>query len=230
MSDKAPGIPEGLNDQPVEGLPGLESDAEPEFQPREGEPEGEPVKRRRKRGPRKAKTAPVTGEVSDPEKDARETKDLATALGASFQMTGNLVAGFRGDHWKVSDKESEQLGYAWAVALKPYMAAMAPYLAFITAGVVTVGVFAPKVAKDRELRQARPRPLQLSPSIDGPNIPRAPLGPMRSIDDIESPETPVADDGVRSTPEPDAPHLAVEGGFLPPDAIETNKPAARRRR
>lgn len=156
MTTEATGIPtpQVENRDPVsDELPGLASSQAQEADA--------PVKRRRKRGPNKAKAsqAPVTAPVQDPETQARELRELSQALGLGFKMGGKVAAAVRGDHWLIADHEAEALGDAWAVALAPYMARMTPYMGFITASVVTVGVFVPKVQQDRNLSRGTPAPL-----------------------------------------------------------------------
>lgn len=223
MADKAPGAPEGLSTEPVTDLPALET--EPSTTPDGTQPEAAPApKRRRKRGPNKPKTAAVTGDISDPNKERQELAQLSEALGASFQMTGNIIASVRGsDHWKVSGEEAKNLGDVWAVALRPYMGAMAPYMPFVAATVVTVGVFAPKVRRDRELQRNKLEATRGLPSmrVELPVVSEGGSSAASQLD--RDPET-------MTTPTPDAPHLAVEGGFLPPNVNTETAPTSRRRR
>ena len=212
-------LPQGLDNTPAKDeLPGLDTgEGGPEPGPEPGAP-----KKRRRRGPNKAKTtAPVTGPVSDPAQEAQNMANLANALGVGFVMSGKVLAAMRGEHWKISDEEGNALGQAWAVALAPYMPRIAPYLPFATAAIVTVGVFAPKVQKDRELRAKIPRALPVTESA--PQTTGIAAAPVVAQPPSVSPVAPGAAG-------PDAPHLAYEGGFAPPNATEGSNASARSRK
>jgi hypothetical protein len=169
MDDERTGIPtprlDNQSEATADELPGLASHAEPEATATAT------PKKRRKRGPNKAKAA-QTAPIQDPEKDERNLRELGQAFGMAFAYGAKVAGTFRGPHWELQEDESAELGQAWAVAMAPYMGALAPYMPFVTACIVTVGVFAPRISQDRAIREGRHIPLPAkTPDRRPPNDP-----------------------------------------------------------
>lgn len=80
-----------------------------------------------------------------------ETGEMVTAL---LTVIFSLMAGRRGDHWALSDAESEMLGNALAAVLDKYVPNMkgGPEATLIVVVLVIVG---PRAMEDRHLKAAR---------------------------------------------------------------------------
>lgn len=145
-------------------------------------PATEPPKKRRKRGPNKAKAA--TAPVETPVDPNAEKGALAQALAMGFTFGGKIAAASRGDHWLFSDDDARLLGAVWADALHPYMATVAPYMPFVTGVIVTAGVMMPKVQEDKRLTASRTLPI--APAAQP--APRAEVA--RTLAVVETPPVP----------------------------------------
>ncbi|MBC54109.1 MAG: hypothetical protein CMQ34_09795 [Gammaproteobacteria bacterium] len=89
-----------------------------------------------------------------------ETGEMCTAL---LTVIFTLMAGRRGDHWMLSDKESEMLGNALAAVLDKYIPKMqgGPEATLI---VVTLLIVGPRAMADRQVKKARAEQARAKPA------------------------------------------------------------------
>lgn len=96
-------------------------------------------------------TAPGADDAEASAPPAMETGEMCTAL---LTVIFTLMAGRRGDHWMLSNSESEMLGNALAAVLDKYMPNMqgGPEATLI---VVTLLIVGPRAMADRKVKQQR---------------------------------------------------------------------------
>lgn len=90
----------------------------------------------------------------DPAEDVPEIDPEQLAV--AFDVTFDMAADRRGDHWALDDGEDMKLGKAWAPVLNTYAPTLfAEHTEVGIAVMCTFAVVAPKLAEDRELAELR---------------------------------------------------------------------------
>lgn len=92
---------------------------------------------------------PVIEEDSGPQMPTISTAD---AMGLACKAICDFIANRRGEHWKITVDEAENLGVAYGALLDAYIPVekMGPTLAAISVSAI---VFGPRVMIDRQLKQ-----------------------------------------------------------------------------
>jgi hypothetical protein len=106
---------------------------------------------------------PATAAV-DPSALVDETRK---ALLGTFGVVSQVAGRMRGDHWRLSELETEQLAGVWAPVLAPHLGTLAGYLPLGAAILTTAQVVWPRVERDMQLAKLENAQPASSPALEG---------------------------------------------------------------
>jgi len=76
---------------------------------------------------------------------------MVNPLMLTFRAAGNIMASWKGEHWKLPDDEAKLLGEAWAPCVGPVLSKHPEAVLWASAIAVTYSVAYPRIQMDRTL-------------------------------------------------------------------------------
>lgn len=88
------------------------------------------------------------------------------ALVGTFGVVSQVAGRLRGEHWKLTDLESEQLAAVWAPVMAPHLGSLAGYLPLGAAVLTTAQIVWPRVERDMQLAKLEAAAPVPSPALE----------------------------------------------------------------